>query len=143
MTVQTLLFLVFMTMVYNGFGVGVNWGTQATNQLPAEKVVKMLMDNGFDKLKLFEADEKILRALIGTDIEVMLAIPNKMLQKLSEDTGAADSWVDANVTSYAYNGGVNIKLSHTHFLDLCQTHLEFLSLPFVIAVGFSLYFHIP
>ncbi|XP_041006628.1 glucan endo-1,3-beta-glucosidase 8-like [Juglans microcarpa x Juglans regia] len=109
MTVQTVLFLVFMTMVYNGLGIGVNWGTQATNQLPAEKVVKMLMDNGFDKLKLFEADEKILGALRGTDIEVMLAIPNKMLQKMSEDPGAADSWVDANVTSYAYNGGVNIK----------------------------------
>lgn len=111
---QALLFLVFMTnMVYHGLGtIGVNWGTQATNQLPPDKVVKMLRDNGFDKLKLFEADERILRALIGTDIEVMLAIPNKMLQKMSEDPGAAASWVDANVTSYSYTGGINIKLSH-------------------------------
>ncbi|KAB1201403.1 Glucan endo-1,3-beta-glucosidase 8 [Morella rubra] len=108
---QALLFLAFMTnMVYHGLGtIGVNWGTQATNQLPPDKVVKMLRDNGFDKLKLFEADERILRALIGTDIEVMLAIPNKMLQKMSEDPGAAASWVDANVTSYSYTGGINIK----------------------------------
>ncbi|XP_062148661.1 glucan endo-1,3-beta-glucosidase 8 [Alnus glutinosa] len=105
-----LLFLFFiMTMVFNGKSVGVNWGTQATNQLPPEKVVKMLTDNGFDKLKLFEADEAILKALVGTDIEVMLAIPNKMLKKMGEDPAAAASWVDANVTSYSYNGGVNIK----------------------------------
>lgn len=94
--------------------VGVNWGTMATHQLSPEKVVKMLMDNGFRKLKLFEADERILGALIGTPIEVMLAIPNYMLQKMSQDPGAAASWVDANVTSYSYNGGVNIKLSNIH-----------------------------
>lgn len=117
---QTLLFLVFMTMLYKGMGihnhkgkgVGVNWGTQSRNQLPADKVVKMLRDNGFNKLKLFEADEKILGALIGTDIEVMLAIPNKMLRKMSEDPDAAASWVDAYVTSYSYRGGVHIKLSN-------------------------------
>lgn len=103
------VFFIMTTMVYNGRSVGVNWGTQATNQLPAEKVVKMLTDNGFDKLKLFEADETILKALAGTHIEVMLGIPNKMLNKISEDPDAAASWVDANVTTYSYNGGVNIK----------------------------------
>ncbi|GMY35975.1 glucan endo-1,3-beta-glucosidase 8 [Fagus crenata] len=104
-----LLCLVFMAMFYNGLSVGVNWGTQATQQLPPDKVVKMLKDNGFKKLKLFEADERILGALIGTDIEVMLGIPNNMLQMMCEDPGAAASWVDANVTSYSYTGGVHIK----------------------------------
>lgn len=110
--------LVFTTRMSSGgtsSTVGVNWGTMATHQLPPEKVVQMLMDNGFQKLKLFEADERILGALIGTPIEVMLAIPNFMLQKMSEDPPAAASWVDANVTSYSYHGGVNIKLSNTIF----------------------------
>ncbi|XP_059638081.1 glucan endo-1,3-beta-glucosidase 8 [Cornus florida] len=105
-----IMFVVLMSMVSNGSSsVGVNWGTMATHQLPPDKVVKMLKENGFGKVKLFEADEKILGALIGSDIEVMLAIPNFMLQKMSEDPGAAASWVDVNVTSYSYNGGVNIK----------------------------------
>ncbi|KAK2978225.1 hypothetical protein RJ640_024258 [Escallonia rubra] len=86
-----------------------NWGTMANHQLPPKKVVKMMKDNGFNKVKLFEADEKILGALIGTDIEVMLAIPNYMLQDMSRDPGVAVSWVDANVTSYCYTGGVKIK----------------------------------
>ena len=108
-----LFFLVFMAMLHSGLSVGVNWGTQATQQLPPDTVVKMLRDNGFKKLKLFEADERILGALIGTEIEVMLGIPNNMLQMMCEDPGAAASWVDANVTSYSYTGGVHVQLSHT------------------------------
>ncbi|KAA8535009.1 hypothetical protein F0562_030012 [Nyssa sinensis] len=103
------MFVVFMNMVSNGSCVGVNWGTMANHLLQPEKVVRMMKENGFDKVKLFEADENILEALIGTDIEVMLGIPNYMLQEMSEDPGVAASWVDANVTSYCYTGGVNIK----------------------------------
>ena len=105
------LILLLLTVVPNGFSVGVNWGTMATHQLPPEKVVKMLQENGFRKLKLFEAEDRILEALIGTDIEVMLAIPNSMLQVMSEDPEAAALWVDSNVTAYTYHGGVKIKLS--------------------------------
>lgn len=110
---EIVLILVLMNMAQKGTSFGVNWGTMATHQLPPEKVVKMLKDNGFNKLKLFEAEEKILAALMGTQIEVMLAVPNVMLQEMSQDLVAAATWVDANVTSYCYNGGVNIKLSHT------------------------------
>lgn len=89
--------------------VGVNWGTMATHLLSAQSVVNMLKDNGFDKVKLFDADETILEALCGTDIEIMLAVPNYMLAEMSADAAAAASWVEANVTAYAYPGGVNIK----------------------------------
>ncbi|KAK2645778.1 hypothetical protein Ddye_020973 [Dipteronia dyeriana] len=105
------VFLAFtiMLVVSEGTGVGVNWGTMTSHHLPPEKVVEMLRENGIKKLKLFEADEKILGALIGTEIEVMVAIPNYMLEQMSQDSGAADSWIYANVTSYHYHGGVNIK----------------------------------
>lgn len=89
--------------------VGVNWGTMATHQLSAASVVDMLKDNGFGKVKLFEADEVIMEALSGTDIEIMLAVPNYMLAEMSSDPASAASWVDANITAYAHPGGVNIK----------------------------------
>ena len=98
--------------------VGVNWGTMATHQLPPDNVVQMLKENGFDKLKLFDADEKIMAALIGTDIEVMLAIPNYMLQEISQDPAAAAAWVDENVTSWSYTGGVKIRLELHTVVDL-------------------------
>ncbi|KAG6421131.1 hypothetical protein SASPL_117680 [Salvia splendens] len=89
--------------------VGVNWGTMATHLLSPSSVVDMLKANGFNKVKLFDADDTILDALSGSPIEVMLAVPNNMLAEMSSDTTAAASWVDANVTSYAHPGGVNIK----------------------------------
>lgn len=114
-----LLFLLFVFVLCDddNKGVGVNWGTIATHQLAPEKVVKMLRENGFKKLKLFDADEWIMAALMGTDIEVMLAIPNSMLEMLSQNPKAADSWVAQNVSDYLYPGGVNIKFSSTlsHF----------------------------
>lgn len=113
------LFLAMAAALFSGgLSVGVNWGTMATHQLPPEKVVQMLKNNGFNKLKLFEADYKILEALAGSGIEVMLAIPNYMLAEISEDPDAAATWVDVNVTSYLYSGGVNIKFSSIfqHFM---------------------------
>ncbi|MCD7457685.1 hypothetical protein HAX54_035867 [Datura stramonium] len=104
-----ILVLVFVTMAPRCLSVGVNWGTMASHQLPPENVVKMLKQNGFDKVKLFEADDKILSALIGSDIEVMLAIPNYMLQDMSTDPWVAASWIDANVSAYAYTRGVKIR----------------------------------
>jgi len=106
------LLLVFLTVVFTASAwVGVNWGTMATHQLPPEKVVKMLKENGFTKLKLFDADELIMAALTGTDIQVMVAIPNNMLEKISSSPKAADSWVYDNVITYLFTGGVKIKLS--------------------------------
>ncbi|KAI7750797.1 hypothetical protein M8C21_019703, partial [Ambrosia artemisiifolia] len=90
-------------------GVGVNWGTMTSHQLPPDKVVEMMIENGFKKLKLFEAEKPIMQALIGSDIEVMVAIPNFMLYDMSRDPSYADYWVDDNITAYSYPGGVNIK----------------------------------
>ncbi|KAK8682895.1 hypothetical protein V6N13_038975 [Hibiscus sabdariffa] len=104
-----LFFLALVTLLHNGNSIGVNWGTMTSHQLPPDKVVKMLRDNGVPKLKLFEYNERIMAALTGTDIEVMVGIPNSMLRQMSEDPGAAASWVYNNVSGYCYDGGVNIK----------------------------------
>lgn len=111
------IIIFFLNMASCSYGVGVNWGTMATHQLPPNKVVKMLQENGFDKLKIFDADEWVMAALLGTNIEIMLAIPNNMLEELSKNPKAADSWVYENVTSYLYPGGLNIKLSTFFFIS--------------------------
>ncbi|OMO80796.1 Glycoside hydrolase, family 17 [Corchorus capsularis] len=120
------LFLALMAMVPFGASLGVNWGTMATHQLPPSKVVKMLRDNGIHKLKLFEYNEGIMTALTGTDIEVMVGIPNNMLKDISENPSAAASWVYNNVSGYCYDGGVNIKLSNEPFLQTYNnTYLQY------------------
>lgn len=87
---------------------GVNWGTMATHQLPPRTVVQMLQDNGIKRVKLFDADESTMGALAGSDIEVMVAIPNDQLATMN-DYEAAKKWVSKNVTKYNFNGGVHIK----------------------------------
>uniref|UniRef100_A0ACD5W9G2 Uncharacterized protein n=1 Tax=Avena sativa TaxID=4498 RepID=A0ACD5W9G2_AVESA len=87
---------------------GVNWGTMASHQLPPSTVVRMLQDNGIKKVKLFDADSGPLGALAGTGIEVMVAIPNNMLDMMT-DYDTAREWVHKNVSAYSFDGGVSIK----------------------------------
>jgi hypothetical protein len=87
---------------------GVNWGTMATHRLPPGTVVRMLEDNGIRKVKLFDADAGPMDALAGTSVEVMVAIPNNMLDMMT-DYGTARDWVHQNVSRYNFDGGVNIK----------------------------------
>ena len=89
-------------------GLGVNWGTMATHKLPPKTVVQMLKDNGIQKVKLFDAEQSTMSALAGSDIEVMVAIPNDQLAVMT-DYDRAKQWVKKNVTRYLFNGGVNIK----------------------------------
>ena len=91
-----------------GEGIGVNWGTQATHKLPPKTVVQLLKDNGFDKVKLFDADATTMSALAGSGIEVMVAIPNIQLQAMT-DYGEAKKWVERSVTRYLFDGGVDVK----------------------------------
>eukprot|EP01018_Ginkgo_biloba_P033196 Gb_05521 [translate_table: standard] len=108
-------------------GFGVNWGTMSTHPLPPDIVVQLLRDNGIKKVKLFDADANTMKALARSNIEVMVAIPNDMLQLMALDSQAADNWVAKNVTRYNYPGGVDIKFimcggifSATHERDLKQ-----------------------
>ncbi|KQJ88117.1 glucan endo-1,3-beta-glucosidase 8 [Brachypodium distachyon] len=89
-------------------GLGVNWGTMATRRLPPKTMARLLRDNGFSKVKIFDADESTMSGLAGTGIEAMIAVPNDLLAAVSDFDGAR-KWVRANVTKYAFRGGVNIK----------------------------------
>ncbi|KAA8516253.1 hypothetical protein F0562_016546 [Nyssa sinensis] len=89
-------------------GLGVNWGTMATHELPPKSVVQMMKDNGIQKVKLFDANQTTMSALSGSGIEVMVAIPNDQLAVMSNYKRAKE-WVRSNVTRYNVKGGVNIK----------------------------------
>ncbi|XVE83258.1 hypothetical protein DITRI_Ditri16bG0073300 [Diplodiscus trichospermus] len=88
---------------------GVNWGTIASHPLDPKIVVNIMKDNGIKKVKLFEADSIVLNALAGSDIEVMVGIPNLFLQNLSESYSSAQAWVKENITAHVGKGAVNIK----------------------------------
>lgn len=89
--------------------IGVNWGTISAHRLKPSTVVDLLRDNKIQKVKLFEADRDVLKALMGSGIHVMVGIPNEMLSLLSTNPTAADFWVRQNVSSYMGKGGADIR----------------------------------
>lgn len=96
--------LCFNALVGFVFGIGVNWGTQDTHAIPPASVVKMIKDNGIQKVKLFDADYNILNALSKSGLQVMVGIPNEMLSGLANSVAAAENWVSKNISSHVSNG---------------------------------------
>ncbi|CAJ2658139.1 unnamed protein product [Trifolium pratense] len=89
--------------------IGVNWGTISSHRLKPSTVVNLLRDNKISKVKLFEAEPDVLKALMGSGIQVMVGIPNEMLSLLGSSSVAADYWVRQNVSAYMIKGGADIR----------------------------------
>ncbi|XP_030498289.1 glucan endo-1,3-beta-glucosidase 6 [Cannabis sativa] len=105
-----LLCLVSVSMVWSSVnGIGANWGTQASHRLSPDIVVKLLRQNGIQKVKLFDAEYDTLRALGRSGIEVMVGIPNDMLLTIATSVKAAEKWVAKNVSTHISNNNVNIR----------------------------------
>lgn len=89
-------------------GIGVNWGTQASHPLPPKTIVQMLKANNIQQVKLFDSNSSVLTALANSGIDVMVAIPNDLLQSMT-DLAQATAWVQNNVQRYLFQGGTSIK----------------------------------
>ncbi|KAJ6363093.1 hypothetical protein OIU78_003302 [Salix suchowensis] len=98
-----------LLMVSRAMTIGANWGTQATHPLEPAIVVRLLRENGIQKVKLFDADYETLKALGKTGIEVMVGIPNDMLATLAGSMKAAEKWVSKNVSAHVTTNNVNIR----------------------------------
>ncbi|CAN8244224.1 unnamed protein product [Cochlearia groenlandica] len=113
-TYQRLIFLSLSLLLLNSLfkgveGLACNWGTQASHPLPPNIVVKLLKDNGFNKVKLFEADPGALRALGKSGIQVMVGIPNDLLATMASTVTNAELWVQQNVSQYISRYGTDIR----------------------------------
>ncbi|KAE8689067.1 Haloacid dehalogenase-like hydrolase superfamily protein [Hibiscus syriacus] len=84
-------------------------GLQSTHPLPADIVVRLLKDNGFNKVKLFEADPGALEALGRSGIQVMVGIPTYMLASLAGAVRNAEAWMQQNVSKYISSHGTDIR----------------------------------
>ncbi|XP_074573988.1 lichenase-like [Curcuma longa] len=85
---------------WNFFFVGVNYGRVTNNLPPATKVVELLKSNDIGHVKLYDADPSVLRALAGSDIKVVVTVPNELLASVVAHPGFALQWVQRNVATY-------------------------------------------
>lgn len=80
--------------------VGVNYGRVANNLPQPAKVVDLLKTQGITKVKLYDADSSVLRALAGTGIHAVVTLPNEQLAAAASRPSFAFSWIRRNVAVF-------------------------------------------
>ncbi|XP_034692684.1 glucan endo-1,3-beta-glucosidase, basic isoform-like isoform X2 [Vitis riparia] len=97
--VLLLLGLLMINLHLTEAQIGVCYGTLGDNLPPPEEVVELYTQNNFQRMRLYNPNIAVLQALEGSNIELMLGVPNKALQDIANQ-GNANSWVEKYVTNY-------------------------------------------
>lgn len=79
---------------------GVCYGGNGNNLPTKQAVVDLYKSKGINKIRIYYPDEGALQALRGSNIEVILGVPNDNLGSLT-NAGAANDWVNKYVKPYS------------------------------------------
>ncbi|KAJ1692179.1 hypothetical protein LUZ63_008877 [Rhynchospora breviuscula] len=80
--------------------IGVCYGSNGNNLPPKADVVKLYQSNGITAMRIYGPDSAVLTALKGTNIKLIMDVPNSDLTSLASSSSEAASWVNKNVQAY-------------------------------------------
>ncbi|GAA0145484.1 glucosidase [Lithospermum erythrorhizon] len=80
--------------------IGVNYGVVADNLPPPEETAKLLKSTSIGKVRLYGADQAIIKALENSGIGIVIGAANGDIPTLASDPNFAGQWVGANVLNY-------------------------------------------
>ncbi|PON61140.1 Glycoside hydrolase [Trema orientale] len=78
---------------------GINYGQIANNLPSPNDVVPLVKSLGASKIKLYDADPRVLKAFANSGVEIMVGLGNEYLSKM-QDPDKAREWVKSNVQAY-------------------------------------------
>ncbi|TQE00120.1 hypothetical protein C1H46_014230, partial [Malus baccata] len=117
-----ILICCFVMRFADAASVGVNYGRIADNLPSAYKVVQLLKSQGLERVKVFDSDPAVLRALAGSDIKVTVDLPNELLSSAAKSQSFATNWVQRNVVAYHPNTQIEaIGVGNEVFVDTHHT----------------------
>lgn len=94
-----ILFLVSPEIIKRAAPIGINYGQIADNLPSPENVVPLVKSIGATRLKLYDADPRVLKAFANTGVEFIVSLGNQYLSKM-RDPKQALAWVKANVQAF-------------------------------------------
>ncbi|WVZ67453.1 hypothetical protein U9M48_016528 [Paspalum notatum var. saurae] len=80
--------------------IGVCYGMFGNNLPPASDVVQLYKSHGITNMRIYNPDPRVLAALRGSGIGLILGVANEDLAGLAASEPRAASWVQANVKPY-------------------------------------------
>ncbi|WMV20531.1 hypothetical protein MTR67_013916 [Solanum verrucosum] len=90
-----------LALRYGVEGIGVNYGFLGNNLPPPAQVISFLKSKNIQKIRIFDPNPDVLKALENSAISVILGTRNEDLQALASDPTFATNWVQNNVIPYA------------------------------------------
>ncbi|XP_057969637.1 glucan endo-1,3-beta-glucosidase 14 [Malania oleifera] len=79
---------------------GINYGRIADNLPPPESVVTLLKAAKIKNVKIYDADQSVLKAFKGSGIEIVVGLGNEYLKDISVNEDRAMNWIKENVQPY-------------------------------------------